>query len=87
MKALKGMADTKVSSGGWEDEVFENLNVVDGLGTIMGLSLVSTPSGRVVTTGNSVSAERVGTGGGASSEDEGTTMIDPRDDTEEGCWA
>ena len=87
MKVVKGMEDTKVSGGGWEDEMFENLNVVDGLGTIMGLSLVLASSGRVVTTGNSVSAERVGTGGGASSEDEGTTMIGPRDDTEDGCWA
>lgn len=88
VKVLKGTnEDWKVSGGGWEVDIFDHRNVVDGLGTIMGRLVVTTPFGRVVTIGGSVSPGRVVTTGGASSEDVGATMIGPRDDRDGNCWA
>ncbi len=65
--------------------MFDHLNVLDGMGCVMGFFVVTTPFDSVVTTGGLLSVGRVETPGGSSSEDEGEEMIGPRDDADVNC--
>jgi hypothetical protein len=87
-KVLKGMKeDSEVSGGGWkEDETFDHLKVLDGIGSVMAFFVVTTPFGCVVTIGGWLFVGRVETPGGTSSEEEGTEMIDSRDGADVNCW-
>lgn len=65
--------------------MFDHLNVLDGIGCVIGFFVVPTPFDSVVTTGGLLSVRSVETPGGSSSEDEGGELIASRDDADENC--
>lgn len=76
--------DFEVLGGGSKEaEMFDHWKVLDGLDTIMGLCVVTTPFGCVVI----AASGRVVISGVALSEDEEAEMIGPEDETDGICSA
>jgi hypothetical protein len=65
--------------------MFDHLNVLDGMGCVIGFCVVTTLFDSVVTTRGFLSVSIVETPGGSSSEDEGVEIIGPMDDADVNC--